>query len=440
MIRSAAFRIALAYALAFALATALLGAAVYKTAQSALRTQFDNRIAAEMSSLTSEFRQEGEAGLKTVITHREAARATHDLGYGLFDADGRRVAGTMEMARPALGWQTIDLQDPTEGTDPARALAVDITPDRRLVVAADWDSVADVDHLILSLLAAALAATIAIGTAGAFLLANYLRHRLSIIATGAEAIMAGDLATRIPVGRRDDEFDRLSTVLNAMLDRITALMENLQQVSSDLAHDLRLPLTRLRNQLEQGLELGDRERSMERAIEQVDQVLALFASLLRLSEIEAGELRRGFGPLDLGRLAADLGESYCPAIEDHGRIFNARIVETPPIEGDRELLSQALINLLDNAQLHTQPGTAILLTVQTMPDRIRLTVSDNGPGVPLEHRSRITRRFTRLDASRNVPGNGLGLSLVAAIAHIHGGSLSFEDNQPGLIVILEFPS
>lgn len=439
MLRSAALRIALAYALAFALATALLGVGVYRTAQSALRAEFDSRVSAEMSSLISEYRHEGEAGLREVIERREAARATNDLRYGLFAADGRRIAGLLEAARPPLGWQVLDFDDPVEGPDPARALATDIAPGRRLVVAADLDTLDNVDHLILSLLAAALAATIVIGTIGAILLANYLRRRLAIIATGAEAIMAGDLAQRIPLGRRGDEFDRLAGVLNRMLDRITALLENLQQVSSDLAHDLRMPLTRLRNQLEQGLELGDHERSMEHAIEQADQVLGLFASLLRLSEIEAGKLREGFAPVDLGRLAADLGESYLPAIEDRGRFFDARFATTPPIEGDRELLAQALINLLDNAQIHTPPGTRIRLGVEALPDRIRVVVSDDGPGVPAEQHARIVGRFMRLEASRSVPGNGLGLSLVAAIAHIHGGTLAFADNRPGLIACLEFP-
>ncbi|UAK25922.1 HAMP domain-containing sensor histidine kinase [Sphingomonas nostoxanthinifaciens] len=439
MARSAALRIALAYSLAFALAIALLGVTVYWTAHHALRGQLDDRISAEMSSLISEYRQEGEAGLRDVIARRETARATNDMGYGLFARDGRRIAGAIPAGPPTRGWQTLAMHDLSDDADPARALAVDIAPGRRLVVAADWDALDRTDHLILSLLAAALAATILIGTGGAILLANFIRRRLAIIAGTAEGIMAGDLSQRIPLGPRNDEFDRLAALLNAMLDRITALLENLKQVSSDLAHDLRQPLTRLRNQLEQGLESGQSERSLERAIEQTDQVLGLFGSLLRLSEIEAGKLRQAFGNVDLGRLAADLGESYCPAIEDGGRAFVADVEETPPLAGDRELLSQALINLLDNAQIHTPPGTAIRLKVETLPDRIRITLSDDGPGVAPEDRVRIVGRFTRLDASRHVPGHGLGLSLVSAIATIHGGSLRFEDNHPGLAAILEFP-
>ncbi len=438
MVRSAAYRIAIVYSAAFAAATLALGGGVYWAAHVALHRQLDNRIAAEMSSLVSEYRGEGAAGLRLVIVRREAARATNDLGYGLFAPDGTRVAGLLDTPRPAAGWGSIAFLDPGKGPDTARALAVDLGDGERLVVAADWEEVTGTERLILSLLAFACLAMLLIGTAGASLLGAYLRRRLSAISTAAESIMAGDLHRRVEVSARGDEFDRLSAALNAMLDRIGALLDNVRQVSSDVAHDLRTPLTRLRTQLEEGRRPDAGPEVIERAIEQSDEVLALFGALLRLSEIEAGRLSETFGPVDLSRLATDVGESYAPAVEDEGRRLTCRIDPVAPVVGDRELIAQALINLLDNAQRHTPRGTTIRLSLHARDDRVRLEVADDGPGVAEADRGRITQRFTRLEASRSRPGHGLGLSLVAAIAHIHGATLVIADNRPGLIVALEF--
>lgn len=439
MIRSAAYRIAIVYSAAVAVATMALGGGIYWAAQGALRGQLDTRIASEMSSLISEYRGEGIAGLKMVIARRETARATNDLVYALFGSDGRRIAGVMDLPRPPLGWQTILFHDPVEGADPARSLATDLRTGERLVVAADWDEVEKSERLILSLLAAVFAMVVGIGAIGALLLGAYLRRRLSAISNAAEAIISGNLARRIIIGPNGDEFDRLSTVLNAMLDRIGTLLDHLRQVSNDVAHDLRTPLTRLRNQLEEGLQGGVSRATIERAIEQSDEVLALFAAILRLSEIEAGKLREHFAPVDLADLATEIGESYAPAVEDQGRKLVCRIARAPAILGDRELIAQALVNLLDNAQIHTSIGTTITLSLSVENGRARLTVADNGRGVAREKWELITRRFTRLEESRYKPGHGLGLSLVAAIATIHRASLVMADNRPGLAVTLAFP-
>ncbi|WP_019832078.1 sensor histidine kinase [Sphingomonas sp. PR090111-T3T-6A] len=438
MVRSAAYRIAIVYSAAFAAAAMALGGGVYWAAHVALHRQLDDRIAAEMSSLISEYRGEGAASLRMVIARRENARATGDLGYALFAPDGKRVAGLLDTARPDTGWSSIAFVDPGEGDDTARALAVDLRNGERLVVAADWEEVTGTERLILSLLGFALVAMLLIGTAGALLLGAYLRRRLSAISTAAERIMAGDLHRRVAMSPRGDEFDRLSAALNAMLDRIGELLDNLRQVSSDVAHDLRTPLTRLRNQLEEGRRPDAGPEVIERAIEQSDEVLALFGALLRLSEIESGRLNETFGPVDLSRLATDIGESYAPAVEDEGRTLICRIDPAASVTGDRELIAQALINLLDNAQRHTPEGTAIRLSLRVREDRVRLEVADDGPGVAEADRGRITQRFARLEASRSRPGHGLGLSLVAAIARIHGAKLVIGDNRPGLIVALEF--
>lgn len=279
--------------------------------------------------------------------------------------------------------------------------------------------------------------------AGALLLGGYLRKRLGDITATADAIISGDMDQRMAVGTRIDEFDRLSLTLNNMLDRIAALLGNLRQVSSDVAHDLRTPLARLRHKLERALsEAGDpptQRRTIKEAIDQTDDVLGLFAAILRISEIEGGSVRQAFTRIDLSALASDLAESYAPAVEDRGRTLRSDIAPDIAIHGDRELVAQAIINLLDNAQFHTPKATLIDLPLHSEDGRVRLTVRDNGPGVPADDRDRIAARFTRLEDSRTTSGHGLGLNLVSAIALLHDGKLEFSDNHPGLAASVILP-
>jgi signal transduction histidine kinase len=221
-----------------------------------------------------------------------------------------------------------------------------------------------------------------------------------------------------------------------MLDRITQLMENLRQVSSDVAHDLRTPLLRLRNQLEQ---VGTVEGAARRAIEQGDALLALFASILRIAEIESGALTWSFVPTDISALARDMAESYAPALFDGGRVLTWTIDADVLVVGDRTLLAQAIINLLDNAGRHTPPGTNIELVLSCDARLAFLSIADNGPGVAHADRERILQRFVRGEASRTTPGNGLGLSLVSAVAAAHGGGVAVNDNEPGFRLLLTLP-
>lgn len=246
----------------------------------------------------------------------------------------------------------------------------------------------------------------------------------------------------MPIGG-DDEFDRLATVLNAMLDRIGALIGNLRQVSSDIAHDLRTPLTRLRAEAERAAGEWDGSEiaraRLHKVVAQADEVLEIFAALLRISEIEAGGGRRGFGPLDLSTLVEEMSESYEPALRDGGRQLRWTVVPGVTITGDRQLLAQAIVNLIENAATHTPPGTMVEVMLDHAPDGIRLSVRDDGPGIAMADRERVLQRFTRLDASRATPGHGLGLSLVTAIAGMHAMDLRLEDAAPGLRVVLHLP-
>jgi signal transduction histidine kinase len=433
---SAAYRIAFAYSATFALAVLVLATVVYLGADREFSRQQDVAIAGESIALIREFREGGLPDLSKAIAKREARNVINAYGYAVFDHDGRRVAGALDTARPEAGRQNIVFADSRAGSDPARALATDLPDGSRLVVARDTETLWRIDRTILLLFGGAFTVVIAMGVLGALILGGYLRGRLRGISEATAAIIAGDLNQRVPLAQGNDEFDQVGRALNLMLDRITRLMENLRQVSSNIAHDLRTPLLRLRNQLEQ---VGTMEGAAGRAIEQGDALLALFASILRIAEIESGTLTRGFMPTDVSVLATDMAESYAPALIDGGRVLTWTIADDILVIGDRTLLAQAIINLLDNAGRHTPPGTRIELALSCDAGFALLSIADDGPGVDNADYDRILQRFFRGEASRTTPGNGLGLSLVAAVAAAHGGHVAVNDNGPGFRLLLTLP-
>jgi hypothetical protein len=276
---------------------------------------------------------------------------------------------------------------------------------------------------------------------------NMLTRLDSINRTSGE-IVAGNLTRRVPVSGAHDEFDVLAENLNRMLDRIERLMKGLREVTDSVAHDLRTPLNRLRQRLEQSqarlAASGSDTSEIERAIAETDQLIGTFNALLLIAETDAGTARGTMSPLDLASVATDVAELYEPLAEEK----NVTLTLIPPfavhgsdtvIEGNRSLISQALVNLVDNAIKYTPPGGRVTVRPAVGFQGVDLTVSDSGPGIPSEQRSRVVERFVRLEASRHSPGTGLGLSLVQAVAHFHNAELILEDNGPGLKAILRFP-
>jgi signal transduction histidine kinase len=311
----------------------------------------------------------------------------------------------------------------------------------RLLVAADREWIERIDSTVVTVFGIAFIAALLLGLLGAVILGGYLQRRLNSISRAAEAIIGGDTRRRMPVSPRDDEFDQLAATLNRMLDRIEGLLENLRQVSSDVAHDLRTPLARLRARLERGaLDGSNAAAVIEDATLQVDNVLALFAAILRVAEVESGETQRYFERVNISDVVTELAESFAPSIEDEGRTLLWSIVADLTVEGDRELLAQAMINLIENAQRHTPRGTVIRFTLASAGERILIQVADNGPGVPRSDLDRVTRRFARLESSRNRAGHGLGLSLVTAVAKLHGGRLVLKRTDPGLSATIDLPA
>jgi signal transduction histidine kinase len=435
---SSAYRIAFSALGVLLLGLAVLGSVVFGATHVAFRRQLDATISEESRTLVDEYHSDGEDELRQAIADREASKSPQRLMYAVFLPNGQRIYGSLVTGRPPVGMHDIQFVDPKDGPDEGRALAVDLSPERRLLVAADREWIERIDHTLLALFGAAFVAASLLGLAGAMTLASYLERRLRSISDSAEAIIAGDTGKRMPVSARRDEFDQLASTLNRMLDRIEGLLENLRQVSNDIAHDLRTPLARLRNKLEQAQ--GERAQVViEDALRQVDDVLSLFSAILRLAEVESGETRRFFSPVDVSALATELAESFVPTFEDDGRQFLWSIESGLTVEGDRELIAQTIVNLLENAERHTPQQTLVRFTATAVGSSVCLQVVDSGPGIARRDRARVVKRFARLDSSRNTAGHGLGLSLVSAVATLHGGRLILKDAGPGLIAIVDLP-
>jgi signal transduction histidine kinase len=250
------------------------------------------------------------------------------------------------------------------------------------------------------------------------------------------------LKHRLPVSKNRDELDNLALLLNLMLDKIGALIENIQQVSNDIAHDLRTPVSHLKFRLEDALTRNfTAEQYTERiafAIEEVDTILDTFSAMLRISQIESGSRRSGFKTVSLSDIVVSVIDALHPVAEEQGKTIHADIDPDVTLTGDKELLTQLAFNLLDNAILHTPINTQIAVGLSSSGTQIELTIADNGPGIAEAYRQKVFQRFYRLEQSRTTPGNGLGLSIVAAIADLHGGTLALSDNHPGLKIALTF--
>lgn len=438
--RSAAYRIAFAYSAAFALAIAVLGAIVFLAADAAFRNQQDVALADETKQLVIAYRAEGLDDVLTAITARGDAKGIAAFGYAMFDGRGRRIAGDLD-TRPPPGLHDIMFRDPEEGQDPARAMTTILPGGERLVVAIDTEGLERIDRTILGLFVAGFGVVLLIGIAGALILGAYLRRRLARIETAARGIVGGDLTRRVAVSARGDEFDALGETLNTMLDRIEQLMENLRQVSSDIAHDLRTPLSRLRTTLEAARDRDpvSQRQAIDEAVVQGDALLSLFGGILRIAEVE-GSKAMDFETIDVSALAEDVCEACAPAIDDGHRSLSFQVAPGLKVKGDRELLAQAIINLLDNAQAHTPMGTAISIAASRQNGDICIRVADTGPGIAENDRERVTRRFVRLDPARSSAGHGLGLNLVTAVAKSHGGNLVIGDANPGLAATLVLPA
>ncbi len=450
LFRTATFRLALAYVLLFAASVIFLLGFIYWRTAGFMTRQVDETIAAEVQGLSEQYRRRGLLGLRQVVIERAAASSGSSLIL-LTAPDGRSLGGNL--ARwPANaivdegGWIGFTF---TRGGEQglARGRAIPLQGGLyRLLVARDISDLALIEGTLRNTLLYALGLTALFGVIGGGLIARTVLGRLNQINQTSEEIMQGDLSRRIPIMGSGDELDELAKNLNAMLGQIEGLMTGMREVADNIAHDLRTPLNRLRNRLE-GAMLArdtpdDTKLALENAIEEADGLIATFNSLLLIAEAESGAHRNTMEEVDLRSIARDVVDLYEPVAEERGIALTLSAPEAVRVRGNPSLVARAAANLVDNALKYTPTGGKV--GVQIDPGYLRndgpsIIVRDSGPGIPAPDRARVLDRFVRLERSRNTPGSGLGLSLVAAVARMHGAALELADNQPGLAARLVFP-
>ena len=444
-VKSTGFRFALLHTLVFVLSVSVIAWVAEVTVTSALERQARDRVETEAASLMTEYLRHGLAGLRSTIDERSSA-AKRRLQYAIIDAQGQAIVGDRYLAEFARtsgsGAQLVQRYNGQNATDQILVASRSLDNGFRLAIADNLESVEDVENVVLNGFFVALALALLLGLGAGALFTRSLLRRVDSVTRTAEAIIAGDLSQRIALTGSGDDFDRLSTTLNLMLDKIQDLLENLRQVTNDIAHDLRTPLARLRQRLEDARVSAsapaDYELAIDRAIAEADTLLDTFSALLRIAQIEAGVRRSSFRSVDLSEVMRRVAEAYGPALEDSGRVLVTDISERITIPGDAELLVQLFANLVDNALRHTPNGTTVTMRLSRVGGGTCAEISDNGPGIPEDERSRVFRRFYRLERSRTTPGSGLGLSLVAAIVELHDATVEISDNAPGMKLILRF--
>lgn len=435
-------RLTLIFLAAFLVAVTATGIGIYSVTRATIAGLVDRRIEAAADAVTGDDGHVATPVMARRIALLNQRRDTGDIGLLLVDRTGKRLAGNLELPSiPARGLSSLHSHDGIAGLTAGRALVRPLPGGGALVAVAETEPFDDIRGPRTRIYLLGFGSILLVAAAGLAGFGWIVARRIAATRAAAEAIIDGDLGRRLPLAGDGGVFDAQAATLNHMLDRITDLMRGLTEVSNDIAHDLRTPLARLRGRLALlAGEAGDptTREGLEAAIRDSDALLALFGAILRITEVEGGARRAGFVALDLADLVEEIGLMMIPAAEDSGHALVVEARGPVPITGDRQLLSQAIINLIENARRHTPPGSVIHLSAER--DSVaRLEVRDNGPGIAAADRPLALRRFGRLDASRGRSGHGLGLPLVEAIARLHRGTLALDDAEPGLRVTIALP-
>jgi signal transduction histidine kinase len=448
-LRTQAFRIVLAYLFVFAVSATILVGFTYWNTERALNAQTDQTIKAEITGLAEQYQRLGLRALGDVIVSR-SMRGDQGL-YLLADSDGRPVAGNLDEWPATVisdgGFLEFDYQRHTQGgfvSQRARGQAFSLVGGNfRLLVARDVHERQLTKKLFTTTLPWSVGLMLLFGLIGGVYVSRKMLKRLDDINRTSAEIVAGDLSRRVPVTATQDEFDALAQNLNRMLDRIERLMKGMREVVDSVAHDLRSPLNRLRNRLEEAQHRIEPESpfaaDIDAAILETDRLIATFNALLLIAEADAGVARGAMSTLNLTSVTEDVGELYGPLAEEKNIALTVFPSGAAFIEGNRSLVSQALANLIDNAIKYTPESGTVAVGVAETPEGVDVTVADNGPGIPETDRVRVLERFVRLEKSRSSPGTGLGLSLVDAVARLHEAKLTLADNGPGLKATISFP-
>ena len=460
LFRSTAVRLSALYILLFALCAALLVIYVTALSERLLNQQTRDAVQQEVADVQRVYNRGGINPMLRMLERR--ARQPGASLYVIAGPNGEILAGNVASVQPGIfdqeGWTDFPFRYErySESGDSVKHLAAAhiffLDNSMRILIGRDLGEPTKFRLLVRNALMVALA----IMGAGAviiwFAIGRNALKRIDRMSAATKKIMAGDLSQRLPQGRSGDEFDRLSGSLNAMLGRIEKLNEGLRQVSDNIAHDLKTPLTRLRNKATDALDSGDevsRRGALEGIIAESDQLIRTFNALLMISRVEAGSIAAEMSDVDVSAIAGDSAELYEPVAEEEGLTLTAEIEPGLSLQGNRELIGQALSNLIDNAMKYASGKDGerkLMIRLFRQDGDIVLAVADNGPGVPAEKRAEVVKRFVRLDESRSKPGTGLGLSLVEAVMELHGGTLVLSDTDaenrsvPGLTVSMVFPA
>ena len=458
LFRTTTFKLTLVYLTVFALFAAFLLGYFALNTRRLITEQITDTVNAEITGLSEQYRLGGIRRLVVVVDAR--ARRPGSSLYLVTTFAGESLAGNVTALPPGtldnVGWtetayRRLDEAEQSEHPEHhALARVFQLPGGFRLLVGRDLDERERLYNIVLSAGRWSIAIVLVLGLAGGLFVTRRVLRRVDAMTETTRTIMRGDLGGRLPVAGTGDELDRLAENLNVMLDRIEALMGGLKEVSDNIAHDLKTPLTRLRNRAEQALRSskGDSEyrAALESTIEESDGLIRTFNALLMIARAESGQARDDMSEFDAAEIANDIGELYEPLAEEKGIVLTVEADTPAPLKGNRELISQALANLVDNSIKYAAPAEAangakaqIIVRALTEGDRILLTVADSGPGIPEGDRGRAVERFVRLEQSRSQPGSGLGLSLASAVARLHGGELTLADNQPGLKSIIALP-
>ncbi|HEY0185169.1 MAG TPA: HAMP domain-containing sensor histidine kinase [Rhodopila sp.] len=445
LFRSAGFRFGLIYALLLAVSATALAVFLWWATAGLLDRQTEAAINADAQGLAERWADGGLPALVVTIEDRLAQNIDDDAIYLLVDPNMKRITGNLASWPPSVtevgSWYGLPVIR-AGMKSLANVQRYELPGGFHLLIGRDVQVRAQLRTLLTDALLWAVIVVLLMATVGALVIRSLFRRTLANVSATATAIAGGDFAQRVKLTGRGDEFDQVAEVINDMLDRIGRLMDGVRQVSNAIAHDLRTPITRARARLEDAAlhaeSPDDLRAAIERATLDLDGIVAVFQALLRIAEIEAGSRRSSFARLDLAPLLAEVADLYGALAEDRGIVLKLDTPEAIPAYGDKAMIQQAIANLVDNAVKFSPDGGTVRLSA-SVSSMVFVAVSDQGPGIALADREKATDRFYRGESARSTPGSGLGLSLVLAVARLHGGELRLEDNAPGLRAILALP-
>ena len=408
-----------------------------------MRHQIDDSVSSEVGEILADTRGQGPESIRAAIQ----GLSSHPAGfYYLFqDTQGVAQAGNLPAMDPRDGvreWPQAP-KSKRSAFSAIRGRGVGV-PGGYLFVGWSTHQLNEMEEMVVRSFAWALAACIALALAGGWVMSARLMRRIETVSNTSRNIIGEDLRQRLPVTPAGDELDHLAASINAMLDRIETLMEDLRQVTTDIAHDLRTPLTRLRQRMELAgrpeIDVETLRETLTLSVTDIDSILAIFAALLHIAQLQSGPRRAAFKEVDLSELLGTIAELYKPMAEENGQFLLEKVAKSLSMQGERELLMQLFANLTENALRHTPRGSTVSIFAARANGDLTVSIVDNGPGIPENMREKVLQRFFRLEVSRTTAGNGLGLSLANAIVKAHDARLELSDAAPGLCARVIFPA